>query len=490
MILYVVPLLATLTNLVASAATITPRDDGPADFKAIFEPVLSPGARLYLPGDPDYFNMTERWSNLFDPSYIAAIQPATEGDVQSIIKAANEHEIPFLATGSAHSVKPGYTTVKNAVNIDLSQLKNACMDYEKNTITIGPGVLNSQVYDMLYNVKKELPLSTDRCISTLGTMIGGGLGTLYSIRGILADSLVSAHVVTATGELVTASATENPGLFWAIRGAGHNFGIITSATFKMYDQTSGGSSVFGDFVIPNPRNASAFELLKSVDEELPPGVFWGILGDFNHTTKQPELHVRLLVFGDDADAAPHLDKIMALDPEVTFWKNTTWNTYGEETAIMCNRGWNSNMYSMGLKHTDVDTMVAAFTNWSSFSAEHDWFKGLLMIERHSETTVLAVPEEERGVFPWRDTKIQMVFVNYIDDPKYAGILDDFIQPSRAEIQSVMGFENHHSYVNEAYGDEGPEVWYGAWNLPRLVELKQQWDPKNQFGPGMPIPLSL
>jgi hypothetical protein len=54
----------------------------------------------------------------------------------------------------------------------------------------------------------------------------------------------------------------------------------------------------------------------------------------------------------------------------------------------------------------------------------------------------------------------------------------------------MGFENHHSYVNEAYGDEGPEVWYGAWNLPRLVELKQQWDPENQFGPGMPIPLSL
>jgi hypothetical protein len=85
MIPYVVPLLATLTNLVASAATITPRDDGPADFKAIFEPVLSPGARLYLPGDPDYFNMTERWSNLFDPSYIAAIQPATEGDVQNIV---------------------------------------------------------------------------------------------------------------------------------------------------------------------------------------------------------------------------------------------------------------------------------------------------------------------------------------------------------------------------------------------------------------------
>jgi hypothetical protein len=225
-----------------------------------------------------------------------------------------------------------------------------------------------------------------------------------------------------------------------------------------------------------------------------------------------------LIFGDDADAAPHLAKVEALNPTVTSWANTTWNTYGEETAIMCNTGWNANMYSMGLKRTDVDTMVAAFTNWSSFSAENEWFNGLLMIERHSEATVMAVPEEERGVFPWRDTKIQMyvlpsqkgtrkgenprfqltmvfppcirVFVNYITDPKYHDTLDDFIQPSRAEIQGVMGFENHHSYVNEAYGDEGPSVWYGEHNLPRLVAAKQKWDPKNHFGPGMPVPLSL
>jgi FAD/FMN-containing dehydrogenase len=117
-------------------------------------------------------------------------------------------------------------------------------------------------------------------------MIGGGLGTLYSARGILADSLISANVVTATGDLVKASSTENPDLFWAIRGAGHNFGIVTSATFKIYNQTNGGNSVFGDFLIPNSGNASAFELLKSVDENLPPTVFWGILVGFNHTTKE------------------------------------------------------------------------------------------------------------------------------------------------------------------------------------------------------------
>lgn len=114
-----------------------------------------------------------------------------------------------------------------------------------------------------------------------------------------------------------------------------------------------------------------------------------------------------MVHGDDEDAAPHLAKVEALNPTVTSWANTTWNTYGEETDIMCNTGWNSNMYSMGLKQTDVDTMVSTFNNWSKFSAENDWYNGLIMIERHSEKKVMSLPKNEQGVFPWRDTKIQM-----------------------------------------------------------------------------------
>nr|ADY16695.1 TqaG [Penicillium aethiopicum] len=486
---YLIPILAGLPILARSTLALASQDEGP-DFKAIFSPVLSSGARLFLPGDPEYFKVNERWSNLEDPQYDAAIQPATELDVKNIVSSATKHNISFLATGSAHSVKPGYASIKGAVNIDLSQLKNIALDYDNDTVTIGPGVQNSQVYDVVYDVKKEIPISTDRCISTIGTMIGGGLGTLYSTRGLLADSLLSANVVTAAGDLVTASFTENPDLFWAIRGAGHNFGIVTSATFRIYDQTNGGNSLVGDFVIPNAKNASAFEILKSVDEDLEHNVFWGILIGFNHTTKEADIHLRLIVQGGDEEAAPHLAKAQALNPTVTSWENMTWNAYGEPTEIMCNTGWNSNMYQMGLKKTDVDTLVSSFNSWSTFSAENDWFNGLIMMERHSEKKVMSVPKEEQGVYPWRDTKIQMILVNYVTDPKYAGTLHDFMQPVRADIQGAMGFENHHSYVNEAYGDEGPKVWYGEHNLPRLVAAKQKWDPSSQFGAGMPVPLSL
>lgn len=65
-----------------------------------------------------------------------------------------------------------------------------------------------------------------------------------------------------------------------------------------------------------------------------------------------------------------------------------------------------------------------------------------------------------------------------------------MRPVRQKFHETMGFDTMHVYLNQAIGDEGPAAWYGADNLPRLVALKQQWDPESQFGAGMPVPLSL
>ncbi|KAL4973302.1 hypothetical protein BDW66DRAFT_162229 [Aspergillus desertorum] len=432
-------LLPALALLIA-AATSTPAaspDDAPIDINALFGPVLSDKARVYVPGDPDYPGITKRWSNLQNPS---------------------------RRCGQHCGVKPGYRSVRAAINIDLSLLKSIDLDYVNDTVTIGPGVTNNQVYNVVYDVQRELPLSTDKCISTPGTMIGGGLGTLQGVRGILAESLVSARLVTASGVLITVSQTQHPDLFWAIRGAGHSFGIVVSATFKMFEQTNGGWSLYGDFIIPAERNASAFELIRSVDEDLAHGVFWDILGGFNYTTMEPTLSLRLMVFGDEDYAAPHLAKAKALHPTSISWKNTTWNTYGEPSAIMCDRGWSADMRSTRLARTDVDTLVDAWNQWTAFAAEHEWFNGLWMQERLSEKVLMSVPEERRGVYPWMDTKVNFSSA-----------------PLRDRVQDVMGLEHRLAYVNEAYGDEGAEVWYSAHNLPQLVKMKQQWDPNGRWG---------
>lgn len=118
----------------------------------------------------------------------------------------------------------------------------------------------------------------------IGATIGAGVGPYQGLHGLIIDTLRSVRLVTASGELVTASDDENPDLFWAIRGAGANFGIITSATYEVYDAPNKGLVVQADFVYPGSANASMWELLASWDKTWPKEAGLTMETVFNHTT--------------------------------------------------------------------------------------------------------------------------------------------------------------------------------------------------------------
>jgi hypothetical protein len=164
-------------------------------------------------------------------------------------------------------------------------------------------------------------------------------------------------------------------------------------------------------------------------------------------------------------------------------------------------------------------LEAYLNTLTEFSASNIWFDGAMVMERHATDAVLAIPESKRGVYAWRDTKFEVYetrpisllnavffffflvvrfilkynhrfFLTKTPSAEYDDRVDAFVKPIRQEFQDTMGFDTMHVYLNHAFGDEGPVSWYGAHNLPRLVALKQQWDPDNKFGAGCPVPLSL
>jgi hypothetical protein len=135
-------------------------------------------------------------------------------------------------------------------------------------------------------------------------------------------------------------------------------------------------------------------------------------------------------------------------------------------------------------------LEAYLNTLTEFSASNIWFDGAMVMERHATDAVLAIPESKRGVYAWRDTKFEVFFLTKTPSAEYDDRVDAFVKPIRQEFQDTMGFDTMHVYLNHAFGDEGPVSWYGAHNLPRLVALKQQWDPDNKFGAGCPVPLSL
>ncbi len=99
--------------------------------------------------------------------------------------------------------------------------------------------------------------------------MGGGIGALHGHRGLLLDALESIRIVTADGKIVDASKTQHPDLFWALRGAGSNFGIVTSATYKVYDASNNKQAMNADFVFPASANQSFWQIMKSFDHTLP-----------------------------------------------------------------------------------------------------------------------------------------------------------------------------------------------------------------------------
>jgi len=99
--------------------------------------------------------------------------------------------------------------------------------------------------------------------------LGAGIGRYQGVFGLLIDALVSVRLVTAAGNLITVSATSNPDLFWAIRGAGANFGIITSATYKLHPQINGGQLTNVDFAFPANQSSAFFNALASYNGSMP-----------------------------------------------------------------------------------------------------------------------------------------------------------------------------------------------------------------------------
>jgi FAD/FMN-containing dehydrogenase len=118
----------------------------------------------------------------------------------------------------------------------------------------------------------------------IGATIGAGVGPFQGLHGLIIDALRSVRIVTADGDVVTASETVNEGLFWAVRGAGANFGVIVSATYEIYDAPNNAQLILADFGFNGSVNASLFRLLQSWDKTYPKEMGLTLSAALNKTT--------------------------------------------------------------------------------------------------------------------------------------------------------------------------------------------------------------
>ncbi|MBQ0986469.1 FAD-binding oxidoreductase [Streptomyces sp. F63] len=189
--------------------------------------------RLLRPGDPGYEPARRLWNGMIDRRPALVARCRGEEDVVAAVRHARDRGLPLAVRGGGHGVA-GQALCDGGLVIDLSEMREVTVDPDARTARARGGCTLADVDGATQRHGLAAPLGVVSATGIAGLTLSGGMGWLRRSHGLSCDNLLSARVVTADGRVLTARAEENPDLFWAIRGGGGNFGVVTSFEYRLH----------------------------------------------------------------------------------------------------------------------------------------------------------------------------------------------------------------------------------------------------------------
>jgi FAD/FMN-containing dehydrogenase len=424
-------------------------------------------AQVITPSHEQYERARRVWNAMIDRRPLLIVQPEGAHEVMATIAFAREHDLPLSVKGGGHGVA-GRAICDDGVVIDLSRMAGVAVDPIARIATVQGGAIlrtldaGSQAHGLATTA------GIYRQTGVTGLALGGGVGLLMRRYGLTCDNMIAAEVVTADGQILETNEIEHPDLFWALRGGGGNFGVVTRLTVRLYPLTHvlGGrlnyafedaldiGRFYRDVMAEAPDELQAYLALGTADTERLVSVI------FCHTGSPDSAEQALQRFRsfrrpirDTVAWVPYLqmqqhwDKSFP-DSTLTYWKSSFLAPITDEA---------------------IRISVDAIANHAlpNYSIDFEYMGGAVARVVDSATA-----------FADRDAACTYLVTSGWNDPAET---ETRIRWVRGTWEAVQGYAKASSYVN--YMDQGDEnrteVAYGA-NFLRLVEIKRRYDPTNIF----------
>ncbi|ORX97112.1 hypothetical protein BCR34DRAFT_607410 [Clohesyomyces aquaticus] len=482
-----------LTAGFASVFT-TPTNNGGSLLKQL-NPLLSHEAQIYLPGSEGFVNATTRWGGATTPTFTAIVKVTTETDVQHTIKYANAHNYPFLAISGTHGTPSTLNNVRDGIGIWLRDMNSVKIHQDGTSAKIQGGIENGKLIRDLWARGKQTVTTGCDCAGFISPLLGGGHGWLQGRYGLPADQLISARVVLANGSAITVSATSHPDLFWAVRGAGHNFGIFTEIDVKVYDREKDQDSWAAmGLTYTHDKLDKVFEIANEWLDEKERDVK---LTHYGTIAINPGLDPNMPIFTfwiywqGSSIPSKYTAPLQALSPISTDFSVTDLagvNTHLAAAYGMpaCWKGFSRQFAPVSLNAwpiANLRTLLSLFGSMPSVFHQASF----VLLEAYATNRVGEIAEESTA-YPDRGGQLLISpLLGYAPNTTLDDVARRIAKEMRDALLEGTG-EKLRAYVNYARGDESLEEVYGyeAWRLEKLRKLKREYDPHGRFNFYMPI----
>jgi len=438
---------------------------------------------VLLPGDPGYDEARAVWNARFDRRPDVIVQCRQAGDVQAAVNAAREQGLRLSVKGGGHAYAAN-TVGDGGLLIDLSSMKGIVVDPESRRARVEAGVRWGELDEVTQKDGLATPGGTVSTVGVAGFTLGGGNGYLSRRHGMAIDNLQSADVVTAAGRLVRASADEHPELFWALRGGGGNFGVVTSFEFGLHEV---GPQVLAGQIVHRLEDAGKMlRLYRDVMAKAPDEVqCYAFILRVPPIPEFPEefhgqLAVDLVVFHVNPEGEDDLRPLLGVgDPILEFVQPQPFTAVQQafDAGLPAGQRYESRSHDLpGLSDEAIETFV------SGVGALPGAFT---LVYIGAGGGAIGRVDPSATAFPHRTAPFSFHIMAGWADPDQD---DEVTSWARAFHESMTPFSTGGVYVNLLGTDERDRVRaaYGD-NFERLAAVKQKWDPDNLFRMNHNIP---
>ena len=234
--------------------------------------------------------------------------------------------------------------------------------------------------------------------------MGGGIGPLTGEHGLLIDSLLSVEMVTGSGQMLTASATENSDLFWGMRGAGVNFGVVTSATYRIYDTINNGMVYNADMSFDAEKNATIFQILQTYQGSQDDKLSISISSSLRNNV--PSIDLSAIYFGNKEQGDAAIEAFIDQKPRASNITVVPYNqlvyvaNFGGDVFAR-QKGVRADMWGYQLNTLTVSTLVDTYTKYINFLlANPDVSNAFWLLEKFG-LGVTATISDDSTAYAWR-----------------------------------------------------------------------------------------